>query len=313
MMWPGFATGQNPALPAGAPAEAPEREAGSRQANDAGLELARDALRRAQWPDAERAARGYLQDHEGSAEGHYLLALALFRENHPRESLAEYTHAARLQRPTALQLRWVALDYVLLGAYKDADTWMSKSLEWNPEDGESWYELGRIKYSEGRFGEAVEAFNKALRLLPRSVKAENNLGLADEGLNRPDDAIAAYQQALAWQAGAASRSEQPMLNLGILLTDKYRLDEALPLLREAESIAPGDSKIHAALGKLYERKNDLAHAQAEFEQAVGLDSKSAGLHFQLGQVYRKLGEKGKAAGEFAQASALDGTHSSDSQ
>ncbi len=295
--WSLIAAGQTPPLPA----------------DDTPLVEARDALRRAQWPEAERAARGYVEDHEASAEGHYLLALALFREDLPRESLAEYTHAARLRRPTALELRWVALDYVLLNAYGDADTWMTKSLDWDPNDFESWYSLGRIKYAENQFPGSVEAFERALRLSPQSVKAENNLGLAYEGLNRPDDAIAAYRQAIAWQQTSTEKSEQPLLNLGTLLTDRFRMDEALPLLREAAIMAPRDSKIHAALGKLYQRKSDLVHAQGEFEQAVALDPNSAGLHFQLGQIYRRQGEKAKAAAEFARASTLDGTHSSDNQ
>ena len=294
------------ACPLPAPAQAPPLPT-----LDDTLTQAKDALRQAQWPQAERLARSYVANHETSAEGHYLLALALFREDRPRESLTEYTHAARLRPPSALDLRWVALDYVLLADYRDADTWMTKSVGWNPGDSETWYELGRIHYEENFFGAAVRDFDKALQLSPQLVKAENNLGLAYEALNRPDDAVAAYRQAIAWQQASASPSEQPLLNLGTLLVDRYRLDEALPLLRQAVSIAPGNGKIHTALGKLYQRKGDLPHAQAEFEQAVALDPKSASLHFQLGQVYRRLGQKTKAAAEFAQASALDGAHSSD--
>ncbi len=300
-MLPGLAGAQ-------APAGAPPLPTG-----EDGLVQARQALEKAQWPEAERWARSYVAEHETSAEGHALLGEALFREDHPRESLNEYTHAAQLERPTALDLRCVALDYVLLADYKDADTWMSKSVEWNPNDGEAWYGLGRIKYSEHSFGEALENLQHALGLLPQSVKTENNIGLALEALNRPDEAVAAYRQAIAWQQESPTPSEQPLENLGVLLVDRYRLEEALPLLREAARIAPGESKVHAALGKLYERRGDLGAAQGELERAVALDAKSGSLHFQLGQVYRRQGEKTKAAAEFAQASALDGTHSNEAK
>ncbi len=276
------------------------------------LASAKQAVHEARWSDAEQLARRYLLDHLASAEGHSLLAYALFREDRPKESLVEYTHAAQLQTPTATDLRYVALDYVLLSDYRDADTWMTKSVNWNATDGESWYALGRIKYTENRFDEAASSFQEAIKWLPRSVKAENNLGLAYEGLDRLDDAIAAYRQAIAWQQGDPHPSEQPLLNLGTLLLDRNQVEEALPLLVKAATLAPGDSKIHAVLGKLYSRRGDLKHAQTEFEQATVGDPNNAALRFQLGQVYRKEGETEKAKAELARAAQLDGTHSSDS-
>ncbi|AXC12966.1 hypothetical protein ACPOL_3685 [Acidisarcina polymorpha] len=290
---------------------APGRAQVQWKADDATLLQANDAIERKQWPEAERLVRTYLGNHATSAQAHYLLAFTLFREDRPKESLAEYTNAARLQNPSALDLRWVALDYVLLHAYTDAHTWMVKSLELNPNDGESWYSLGRIQYTENRFAEAITSFNKALVLMPQSVKAEDNLGLAYEGLNQPKEAMAAYRQAIAWQKDKPDHSEQPLLNLGVLLLDDNKPDEALPLLQEAESLSPKNSKIHAALGRLYRAKDDLARAQTEFEQAVALDPDSAGLHFQLGQVYRKEGLATLAATEFQKVSSLGGTHSSE--
>ena len=275
-----------------------------------GLAPARQALREGRWQDAEQDARKYLNDHTSSAAAHYLLAFALFRENNPRDSLAEYTHAAQLQKPAAADLRWVALDYVLLHDYVDADKWMSESLQWDAHDGEVWYEMGRIKYQENRFAESIAAFEKTLTLMPKLVKAENNLGLAYEGLNRKNEAIQAYEQAIAWQADAAKKSEQPLLNLGILLSDLGRQAEALPLLVEAETIAPNDGKIHSTLGKLYLRQEKLNLAEQEFKQAVAIDPASAPIHFQLGQVFRKEGKTAEASREFAKAAEIDGSSSS---
>jgi tetratricopeptide (TPR) repeat protein len=274
------------------------------------LTPARQALREGRWKDAEQFARKYLNDHTSSATAHYLLAYALFREDNPKDSLAEYTHAAQLQKPAAGDLRWVALDYVLLHDYVDADKWMSESLQWDPHDGEVWYEMGRIKYQENRFAESIAAFEKTLALMPKLVKAENNLGLAYEGLNRKEDAIQAYEQAIAWQADAAKKSEQPLLNLGILLSDEGKQSEALPLLVEAETIAPNDGKIHSTLGKLYLRQEKLNLAEQEFKQAAAIDPASAPIHFQLGQVFRKEGKTAEASSEFAKAAEIDGSSSS---
>ena len=211
--------------------------------------------------EAEDAARSYLGEHVDEANARYLLAYILFREGQPVPSLAEYTRAARAQPPKAQQLFYVALDYVLAKDYADADKWMTMVTERTPGDSEAWYSLGRIKYTENRFQESIHCFEKALALTPRLVKAENNLGLAYEGLNQVDEAITAYRTAIAWQAESASPSEQPLINLGTVLIDRNELSEALPLLQQAEKIAPTDPKIRAALGRLYRRQGELAAAQ----------------------------------------------------
>ncbi len=273
------------------------------------LSTARNLLSQNKLAEAEQTLRSYLASHLAEANARYLLAFTLFRENKPGESLAEYTHAAQLQTPTPEELRHVALDYVLMNDYADAEKWLTRVVTAAPNDGESWYDLGRVKATENRFSEAVECFNKALALTPHLVKAENNLGIAYAGLNRLDDAAAAYRLAIAWQQDTAEPSEQPFLNLGTLLVDRGQLTEALPLLRRAQAIAPGDAKIHEQLGRLYLRQDNLAQAQRELEQATVAVPDRAALHFQLGQVYRKEGFAEKAKAEFSRAAALDATHS----
>ena len=272
---------------------------------------ARTAIADHRWTLADGLLRRYLTRHPDAKDALTLLAMTLLRENRPKDSLLTYTQAARLATPSAEDLRYVALDYVLLHDYTDADRWITRSAQEDGSDGETWYAMGRIKYTENRFREAIESFERALALMPQSVKAENNLGLAYEGLNQPDDAVRAYRQAIAWQAGADHPSEQPLLNLGILLTDRNALDEAGSLLQQAEAIAPGNADVHAALGKLYARRSDLPQAQRELEQAVASKPDDAALHFQLGQVYRKEGLGAQAKQELARAATLDGTHSSD--
>lgn len=275
-------------------------------------------LHESKMPEAEAVLRSFLSTHLASGEARFLLAYTLFRENKPADSLAEYTHAARLQRPSADDLHNVALDYVLLKDYRDADTWMTRATEWAPANGEYWYDLGRIKATENRFSEAVHCFSQALQYLPQSVKAENNLGIAYEGLNRTDDAIAAYRRAIALADGkpipdqelSPDSPAQPMLHLAAILTDRSKFTEAQSLLEKAAAIAPHDAQIHQALGRLYQRRGDLAQARHAFELAVSERPQDAALHFQLGTIYRREGQAEKAKSEFARAAALNATHSS---
>jgi Flp pilus assembly protein TadD len=269
----------------------------------------RQSLARGQFKQAEGELRKALTAAQPCAEAHFLLAYDLLRQDLPRQSLAEYTAAAQLRTPSAEDLRNVALDYVLLNDYSDADHWIRRALEADANDSESWYVSGRILYSRGKFQEAVEAFQQTLRLAPESVKAENNLGLAYEGLNEVEKAADAYRKAISFGEKTGNQSEQPMINLAIVLTHRSDLDGALILLTRAVELAPEDVRVREYLGQLYVARNELAQAQIELEKAVSLSPGDARLHFQLGQVYRREGNGEKAQAEFTRSASLNGAHS----
>jgi tetratricopeptide (TPR) repeat protein len=263
------------------------------------LKLARSYDDQGKYSEAETILRSYIADNKTGADAVYLLAYTLFRENKPADSLKQYTEAAQLRTPKPEDLRTVALDYVLLNDYRDAEHWAKYALSLDQKDAETWYELGRIEYTLNRFQDSLTSFHRSLALDPSSVKAENNLGLALEGLNRTDEAMAAYRKALAMQASSPHPSEQPMLNLATLLVSGDQFDEALPLLEQAQRIAPRDWKILAQLGRLHLDQGNLSDAQHDLEQAIEIQPERASLHFQLGQTYKKQGASDKANAQFA--------------
>ena len=304
---------------------------------DAPLAEAHVLLEKGSISEADRVVRQYLQTHPDSADGHFLLGHILFREiqsqarletqlegvqvlgagvppakhgeEKARASLAEFTAGAKFHDPSAADLKIVALDYVLLGDYVDADKWLTKMLGWTPNDAEGWYLLGRTKYNENRFAEAVDAFQHCLKLDPRNFKAEDNLGLAYTGLGRREEAASAYQQAIDWQSRAALKNPGPFIDFGDLLLDENRNEEAVSYLLQAVEIAPRESRAHELLGKAYTRLDQLSKAQTELEEALQLSPQSANLDCMLAPVYRKQGIIDKAKLEYERCSALAGSHS----
>ncbi len=273
---------------------------------EAPLDTAQRAVKAGRFAEAEAILHGSLQTDAGSSKAQYLLAYSLFRQGKAKESLEAYTRAAALRRPTADDLRNVGQAYILLEDYPDAETWLKTSLQMDQNSPDTWYNLGRLRYIQNRFAQAVECFNKALALAPQSVKAENNLGLAYEGLNRPEEAERAYRQALAWQDAEppAAASEQPLLNLAILLLHGTDPAQAQPLLLRAVAIAPRDPRIHEQLGQMYLRQSQFAGAARELRTACELDPGKSNLHFLLGQAYKRLGQEREAAAEFAESARL---------
>jgi Flp pilus assembly protein TadD len=259
--------------------------------------------------EAEAVLRSYLKSDPSSAEAHYLLGDALFREQKARESLAEFTAGARFKHPGASELRTVASDYVLLGDFADADKWFSEVTVESPNDAEAWYLLGRTKYNENRFAEAIAIFEHVLALRPKDVQAEDNLGLSQQGLGHTEQAKAAFQTAIDWQSEKAA-DPQPYLNLGILLTDQGDLPGAIQQLSKAAALAPGNPKVHEELGRALQAKGDMEGAQSQLETAVKLAPNAAALHFKLGQIYHHRSLNDRAQEEFAICAKLNGGHSS---
>jgi Flp pilus assembly protein TadD len=278
------------------------------QAEAAGstLEQVKELMDVGEFQQAASALSTFLKSDQNSAKAHNLLAYCLLRLNDPKGSLAEYTRSAALARPNSTDLQNVAKDYALLNDLSDADHWMSLAVTMDAKDPEAWYGLGRIRFTQQRFQEAANCFERALVLDPRSVKAENNLGLSYGGLNRTEDAISAYRKAIEWQQGRPHPSEQPLLNLGIELLHQGKMPEAEQLLTQAVAIAPHDPNIREQLGHLYLQMKEFPKAQEQFQQAISLSPENPSLHFLLGRVYRAEGKDSKAQEEFARSEALSG-------
>ena len=304
---------------------------------DPELEQAWSLLQQGLVTEAEKSARRYLEKHTDSPDGHFFLGYILFREiqgkassearsgddsrysvsmsdatfvqTKAKASLAEYTEGAKYHDPSAFDLEVVALDYILLGDFQDADKWLTLAVQLSPEDSQAWYHLGRTKYSENQFDMAISAFSQCLKLDPKNVKAEDNLALSFEGLGRVDDALATYRTAIEWEEQAPNKNSGPYIDFGSFLIDQNRPEEAVRYLVVATDISPQDARAHEKLGKAYSQLDQLAKAQVELERAVRLAPNIASLHYVLGQVYRREGLKEKAKAELDRVAELNGTHS----
>jgi Flp pilus assembly protein TadD len=259
---------------------------------------------------AESGLRQKLQTEPRSAPTLYALAHVLLRENKPKESLEIYTKAASVQKPNAEQLRSVAMDYALLKMYGDAIHWLQVAHSFDPHDANVLYDLGRCFYTQSQFHEAEEMYIQVLAIAPKSIKAEENLGLTfDMELQLPK-AEAALRTAVGW-ADEGPSDEWPYLNLGAYLIHHNRSAEALPFLEKAVKRNAKDAACHEKLGRALVDSGQTAAGISELQTAAELDSQNPKIHFELGQAFRTVGERDKAAAEFALSRTLYGTHSAE--
>ena len=267
-------------------------------ATDALLYAGKCLINLGEFQDAAAALQAYMTAHPQSEDGAYLIAYVRFRQDKPRESLALYTNAGKIKPPTADDLKIVALDYVLLNDFADAGRYLEIALKLEPGNLEARYHLGRVRYEQNRFDQAIAAFQEVLKRDPSNVKAEENLGLCLEAKNEMDQAISAYRKAIEFDTAAKTHTEQPYLDMGTLLVKLNHAEKAVPVLSQAIEINPKSSKVRYELGKAYFDMNRLPDAKTEAEKAASLNPDDVPTHYLLGRIYQRLGKSDLAAQQF---------------
>ena len=155
-----------------------------------------------------------------------------------------------------------------------AEQWAQRQ----PEKMEAYelYLLGRARQRKRTADDnlkAAEFFRRAVAADPQYALAQ--VGLAETLLNglslnrAPLEDVSAEAEPLINRALALNPELPDALAVkGWLLTEEFRLDEALPLLQRATKANPNDASSHRFLGNLYDRRADPNSALSRFSVAA---------------------------------------------
>jgi tetratricopeptide (TPR) repeat protein len=157
----------------------------------------------------------------------------------------------------------------------------------------------------GRLDEAIASFEEAAGVGALPADALPVLARLQLAQQRPDAAIATYEEALAKRPGATGVKN----DLAFLLAEAGSdLDRALVLAQEAQSEAPELSPIADTLGFVYLKKAMLEPAERQFRYAIelqGTQDPTPGYHYHLGLVLGEQGRHAEAVEAFEAALALE--------
>ena len=188
----------------------------------------------------------------------------------------------------------MAMAFIRVGHPEWARAEIERLAEGQPQNSLYHYWLGRLDFAERKYADALAHLREALRIDPEFVRAHDRVGLCFQGMGEWESAIESHREAVRLNRTATPKSPWPPTNLGILLYQLGRLDEAEPLLREALGYDETSSHAHYQLGVLLEKRDELTEAITHLERAAALDSSDAKPHYALTRLYRRLGEAEKA-------------------
>ncbi len=182
--------------------------------------------------------------------------------------------------------------------YEAADRLVTEAIREYPNHVLAYYVRGQAALAQSRWEAAAVAFARVTELYPGSVAGHKSLGIASQELGRTDDAVRAYEKALALDPA----DDELRARLAFLLLSAGREAPALALLRELAARDTRVAEVWIALGRSAYDKGDLAGAEKAFARATTL-SDDGPTWFNLGVVRLRLDDRAGARTAFERARA----------
>lgn len=206
--------------------------------------------------------------------------------------LAEATEELQLANkyhPQDLQSRYLlALIYSTQGNFEKAaleyETILTKFSEQDPGNIEIYEYLGQLYYSQSKFDQAIEQFEKILSIEPGNADVLFLLGSLYSETRQGERAIQLLEKSLEIDP----EHDGSLNSLGYLYAEQGRnLDEAEAMIQKALEINPENGAYLDSLGWVYFKKEQYEKALEFLREADGLIEDSV-VRDHLGDVYFKL-------------------------
>jgi len=256
--------------------------------------------------------------------------------NKPQEAITAYGRAVEINPKLPSARLALGSAYAATGQIDKAIAEFQVAAKLAPTDPQAPHAIGRLQVGQKKLDQAVSSFSAALSTnafympalidradvlveLGRNQEAAADyasavarqgdnaqlwlkLGLANDRLQRKDEAIKAYQKAVSINPGLSLAYN----NMAWLVMDeKDRFDQALEWATKATSLAPTIPQFHDTLGWIYRARGELDLAQKSLETATQLTPAQADIFYHLGVVLQEQGKKKEAETAFKRALQID--------
>lgn len=289
-----------PAQPSGEETAPPETAIASLQLPSDTAEALQKAMSGHNYLTAEKLLLAEIDRDAHSPRAARLLAYAgtVYFRNQDFMNAAIAWKKSEAIAPLSVNLRFsLAMAYIRIGHPDWARPVLESLAAQNEKDALYPYWLGRLAYDGHEYELAIKDFKKAIELDPRMARAYDNLGLAYYYENQNELAVANYEKAIELDRAAGHLSPWPFLNLAITQQFLNRQADAEKNLREALRLDPKFAKAHFQLGTVLEDAGRAEEALAELREAASLDATYPEPHMAMARILHKLGRESEAKKE----------------
>jgi predicted O-linked N-acetylglucosamine transferase (SPINDLY family) len=186
------------------------------------------------------------------------------------------------------------------GQFADAAALCEEILRTTPQSPEAFLYLGLARRGLNRTEDAIDAFQRAIALAPHLAEAHHQAGNALKKLGRFPEAIAALREATR----IAPQQAAIWLNLGVACLEAELRDEAIASFQHALALEPNRPEAHNILGVALLADGQLSSARASLERAVALRPGYTAAHDNLGRLCKAEGRIADAIPHYRAALAV---------
>lgn len=256
------------------------------------------------------------------------LGIALREQGKREEAIPVFHQAIKLKPDFSEAYSELSVALLFLGQLDDAAGNCHRAVFLNPSNAQAFFNLAAVLAAQEKIPDAMLALQQATRLNPNYVEAHLLLGQMCRAQRRLDEAIFHFRQVLklrqqdafAWNAlgGAVmarlgahfsfGESEkcyreairlQPKvpefyLNLGVLLRELGRHEEALELLRKAVELRPDYETAIAGIAQVLEHLGDFDGAFAAIQPLLERGTQESTVALAYSAVARHINQRAEA-------------------
>lgn len=184
----------------------------------------------------EKAKQSCLRSLEldpGLVEGHTALGKLYLQTSRFAAAVAEYKAALAGNPHSAEAWRGQGEALAATGHIPEAEDAMKRAIDLDPDDLASYFALGGLYFSQGRYNDAADVFGQLASHPSAGASAYNSQGAAFYMMGSFELAADAYRKVVAAEPSAAAYS-----NIGIMYFYNGQFDDASVMYREAISLSP---------------------------------------------------------------------------
>jgi Tfp pilus assembly protein PilF len=203
---------------------------------------------------------------------HYNLGNAYLGLGNPKQAIASYDTALKLEPRAVLAMVNESMAYVQLGEAKKADESLQKALKVAPGNAVANFNMGLLKAEQNDLKGAERYLKAALKADPQMAQAAYNL---------------------------------------CVITSKDRITEAVTYCKKAADLRPQEPRYAYTLAFYQLQKGDESDAVKTLEGLIEKQPAYADSYLLLGGIYEKQGKKDEAEKIYKKALEIDGISDQD--
>jgi tetratricopeptide (TPR) repeat protein len=234
----------------------------------------------------------------------YNLGVVYLKEGKDEEALKEFSIAEEYSAQEEKMLENLGDMYGKLGRYEKSVNIYEKILKSNNRNVRILARIGEIYYKNGELDKAFDSYKKITMIEPASENARNaylNMGNILDDAQRFDEAAESYQKAISLNA----KDEDAYYNLGIVYRHSGKPDLAITAWKEASRLNPTNPAPKLAVADYYYEAGFFDLAEKEYQDILQEWPNIQEAHFKMGSLYYKQNQNTYAYKAFERAAKID--------